>query len=104
MVDFKKYGYISNRKNILLTMLENSYIRAVNKRFCTNVHRISRWRPSFFLYPLIDATRPEMPQAVFYDIGYCQAVHVPTETVWFRVIDDRAYVIPVVEIIEALLC
>lgn len=84
-------------------MIENSYIRAVNKRFCTNAHRISRWRLSFFQCPLVDATRPEMPQAVFYDIGYCQAVHVRAETVWLWIIEDWAYIFPVFDIIEILL-
>jgi hypothetical protein len=62
------------------------------------------FRRTFFLYPLIDAARPEMPQAVFYDIGYCQAVHVTAITVWFWIIEDRAYIFPVVEIIEILMC
>jgi hypothetical protein len=97
-------NHISSRKYNRFNMLENSYIRAVNKRFCTNAYRLSRCRLSFFQCPLVDATRPEMIQAVFYDIGYCQAVHVRAETVWFWIIEDRAYIFPVVEIIETLMC
>jgi hypothetical protein len=48
------------------------------------------------LYLLIDAARPEIPQAVFYGIGYCQAVQITAITVWFWIIEDRAYIFLVV--------
>jgi hypothetical protein len=44
-----------------------------------------------------------MPQAVFCDIGYCQAVHITAITVWFWIIEDWAYIFPVFDIIEILL-
>jgi len=55
------------------------------------------------LYPLINAAHPEMIQAVFYSIWNCQTVQVTAITVWFWIIEDRAYIFPVFEIIEILM-
>jgi len=45
-----------------------------------------------------------MPQAVFYDKGYFLAGHIETIAVRFRIIEDRAYYSPVVQIIGGFLC
>ena len=86
-------------------MIENSYTHISKKQFCISGHlgKALEVLPSF-CDPLIDAARPEKSQAVFYGIGYCQAVQVTAVTVWFWVIEDRAYIFPVVEIIEILMC
>ena len=58
---------------------------------------------SSFNRPLKNVTLPEIPQAVFYGIGYFQAGHVDAVAVRFGVFEDRAHLTPVVKVIEGLL-
>ena len=57
-----------------------------------------------FKHSLINSTFPEIAQAVFYGIGYFYTGHIETVAVRFRVFEDRAHPVRVVEIIEGLLC
>ena len=69
----KKY-YLSTCINMRFVMLENSYTHISKKQFCISGHLVKRLTSFLLFVPLIDAARPEKSQAVFYGIGYCQAV------------------------------